>query len=244
MKRNNIFMWAYISFIFMGALARLFFDYSLWIPLVLAITLSSILFAIEDLFSSLEKALGDSCDIEDDFVLKARKRAENGLAFLKKVDKNASIYRGSKYDLSDIQSSFEPMKTHFVAIMQVISTFERDSQCKRKAQKRYQKISNCFTYLGFLLLFCTLIFATQITISPVAQDILTVLSFAIILITHQINSSKSREIKEEMINSQRALQTQADVHKDLSMSEERFDYLIELMENLANESEEEPSNAH
>ena len=55
MKRNTIFMWAYITFIIISIVLRLFVNYSLWTPTVIAVSISCVFFAVEDLLTSLYK---------------------------------------------------------------------------------------------------------------------------------------------------------------------------------------------
>lgn len=53
MKRNRLFMWAYICFIVIATILRLFTSYVLWQAIVVAVTVSGIFFALEQLFSVL-----------------------------------------------------------------------------------------------------------------------------------------------------------------------------------------------
>ena len=99
MKRNNMFMWAYISFIFVSICTRIHCEYSLWSPLVMAVTISSILFAIEDLSSSFEKKLNDSCNTLETFVIKARKETEKELESLQDVKRQIKSCQECMSDL-------------------------------------------------------------------------------------------------------------------------------------------------
>ena len=86
MKRNNIFMWAYISFIGISVALRLLLNYSLWNPIIFAITFSSMFFAIEDFFTLLYQTKRKSCDITDSFVTSARAKKEAALSFFGELD--------------------------------------------------------------------------------------------------------------------------------------------------------------
>ena len=53
MKRNNIFMFSYIVFIFLAASIKMIYDYPMWSRVVVAITAASWMFAISDCCASL-----------------------------------------------------------------------------------------------------------------------------------------------------------------------------------------------
>ena len=238
MKRNSLFMWAYISFIYISIIVRIFLDFPLWTPLVLAITLSSILFSLEDLFATLEKAIHDSCDIADQFVSYAHRRFDDESKFFKKLDTATELYKDTEHDISDLQSSFESIRSYTEKAQELVMDLETQVRSKRKIQKRNQRIGDMLSYLGFLVLFCTLIFASIASVSGVIQDIFTVLSFSIVLVTRQIGISTSKKIRREMIQSQNAIQAQAEVRDCVLESDEKLDYMIELIETIMKDSEE------
>ena len=51
MKRNNIFMLAYIIFIFLCVEVKSFWDFPMWGKIIAAVTTASWLFAVSDCFS-------------------------------------------------------------------------------------------------------------------------------------------------------------------------------------------------
>lgn len=96
MKRNDIFMWAYITFVFFCIVLRIFWSFPLWGAVVLAITISSMFFAVEDICSSIARFSKETCDIADNFILTARKEISKDLEFLTTVDEKADIYQDKK----------------------------------------------------------------------------------------------------------------------------------------------------
>ncbi len=239
MKRNNIFMWAYISFILVSTFTRLLFEYSLWPQLVLAITFSTVLFAFEDLFISLGNALKDSCDIAEDFSARAYEDLESRLSLFEKIDEKANCYQNTHNDISDIRDSFISHVANTEELFQALKDLLREVQDKRNKQSQYNKIANVLAYFGFLILFCILIFSSFWTIPAVAQEIVTVFSFAVILITHQIKIILSMRIRKEITDSQNALHMRNEARDYLLKREEKLDYLIELIESSTTETEEQ-----
>lgn len=244
MKRNNIFMWAYIIFIFIAIGFRFSSDYSLWTPLVIAITISSILFSVEDLFISLAKLSSNLCDIQENFTPTAREMVERSLAFYEEASKKTKAFEHTEYDLSGLQSSGEHNIATLKKMIQRISDLENQATSGRKEQSKFQKIATIFAFLGFLCLFCTLIIASEITISTVAQEIFTVFSFSVILITHQINIVKSMKINDYMVNIQDIQQQQKEADEHLSLTMKQYNELIELLEDCSNAPMEELNHAH
>lgn len=236
MKRNNIFMWAYISFIFLAMILRLFFDYSLWSPLVMAITISSILFSIEDLDTSLAKTQSDMCDIKENFVIDARKRAEKILSFYEKM---INILGNIDEDeLKRTLKTCENSKEKLIRLLQFISDIDGESKNDRELQKRYQSRANILAFGGFLALFCILIFASMITIPAVVQDIFTVCSFWVILISHQIGIDKQTKNTDYMARCQKVQKGLIEIENDSLIVEKDYNKLIKIIGNCSGNSEE------
>lgn len=238
MKRNNIFMWAYISFIIISALLRIFVEFSLWSPIVLAITASSVFFALEDLFASLYHFLKDSLDISNNFALEARKKYDRDMEILAKIDETISLYKDSQYDLSDINSTHEPMRKTLLEIGEIICSVERNNETKRSKLNKHKKAANCFAYFGFLCLFCTLIIASSITVPGIVQEILTVVPFAMILITQQLKSISAEKNRKHLNNSKDALKAYARTSEVLAESETKFDYMVSLISDIEKKERE------
>lgn len=241
MNRNNIFMWAYISFIFLAIILRLLFDYSLWSPLVMAITISSILFSIEDLYASLEKTQGDICEIKENFTLDAHGKVEKLLSFYENVSNGLMNMEEDK--VNSIQETCEDSKGKLIELLQFISDIECETKTGRTLQKQYQSRANLLVFGGFLSLFCTLIFASLITIPTTAQDIFTVCSFGVILMSHQIGIDKQIKNTDYMMRCQKFQQDLKDIENDLPGAEKVYHELIKCIENCSSKSEEEHTHA-
>lgn len=265
MKRNSIFMWAYITFVFMAIIMRLCFDYPLWTPLVLAVTISSVLFAVEDLFASLAKTLSDTCDNIENFVSIARGKMEKALssienelaslekvlvfleetsAALEKTSKSANDIENLVHKVSGTKKTTEKNKVRLTGMIQNLSDIEQKAINDRRLQKRYSEYANFLAYLGFLILFFVLILAPFTTISTATQDEFTVFSFFVILITRQISIDKSMKIKDDMLTFQNFVQSQEELEADISDIEKIYNSIIELIEIPMNHSEEVSSHAN
>lgn len=236
MKRNSIFMWAYITFIIVTILLRLFVDYSLWSAVVLAVCFSSVLFSIEDMFLSFSNSAKESHDILVKFLEGARENLEADFEFFNTLECAYQKYKDTKHDVSDVYDAFEPQKKQREQAYELTKIMEERDQLLVKRKKIYSSFADAFAYAGFLLLFCMLVFASFITISLTTQEIFTVLSFAIILATRQFDERFRIRINKERENSQTALQSQIDASKKLMNSKEKLDELIRFIESVEEKS--------
>ena len=121
--------------------------------------------------------------------------------------------------------------------MQSLKDLLHEVQTKRAKQKQYQKFADILAYFGFFILFCALIFSSFVAIPTIIQEIITVLSFSIILMTNQIKISLSEKIKKEIVDSQKVLKARNEAREYFAKWEEKLDYLTELIELSAIETE-------
>lgn len=232
MKRNDIFMWAYITFVFFCIVLRMLWAFQLWGAVVLAITISSMFFAVEDLCSSMARFLKDSCDIADSFISTARKEVSKDLEFLSAVDQKADTYKDKEYDLSDVKMSYNPIRNSITQMAIYLDSFEKKIVRKKEQQKKCQKYANIMAYLGFLCLFCVLVISSAGTVPVLDQEIITVLAFGVILVTQQINTYSEKKIKKDIVDSEKALQAQREARESMLKSEDNINYLCSLVERL------------
>ncbi len=238
MKRNTIFMWSYISFVFICTISRLFFNFSLWNSVVLSITISSMFFSIEDLCRSLSMSLKRSLDIAEPLVSNVTESIDKDLLFFSKADEVMDKYTGTKFDFGEMREMFRGAKARAEKIKEDVNTLYEKSIKGRKSEKRYANAADIFVYLGFLCLFCTLIITSFITIPNLLQQILTVTSFTIILITQQLNNSTSERIAKVDEESRGVSTSQQEARESVQMLEKKFYEIVEAIE--VNQENEKP----
>ena len=237
MKRNTIFMWSYISFVFICTISRLFFNFSLWNSVVLSITISSMFFSIEDLCRSLSMSLKRSLDIAEPLVSDVTESIDKDLLFFSKADGVMNKYTETKFDFGEMREMFRGAKARAEKIKEDVNALCKKSIKDRKSEKGYENAADVFAYLGFLCLFCTLIITSFIAVHELFQQILTVTSFTIILITQQLNISTSERIAKEDEESQGVLKSQQEAREMVEMLEKKFYEIVEAIE--ANQENEE-----
>ena len=125
----------YIYIIIFSIILRCFIDYELWGPIVLAVTISSILFAVEDVFRSLSLFLHNLHEIAHTFVNEARRKTTKDLEMLYVLNKKANDYKDCDNHMDQVIEIIEERKKLIDRIIEEINKIELDSKEKFKLQK-------------------------------------------------------------------------------------------------------------
>ena len=188
MKRNNLFMLAYIIFIFVSSWLRVVYDYPMWPKLVAAITIASFFLIISDLVYSLIKNTYENMQTETEYI--AVIQEEFGA-----MEKYAQEYLKEKVDKIDeikkvkIEETIESMDGKLKSIR------ERAKNIINYCEK-YKIVADTFTVLGFLSFFFILVFETVSSFIIGILDLITVLSFGFVLLTQYFSEKQINDIAE------------------------------------------------
>lgn len=188
MKRNNLFMLAYIIFIFVSSWLRVVYDYPMWPKLVAAITIASFFLIISDLVYSLIKNTYENMQTETEYI--AVIQEEFGA-----MQKYAQEYLKEKVDKIDeikkvkIEETIESMDGKLKSIR------ERAKNIINYCEK-YKIVADTFTVLGFLSFFFILVFETVSSFIIGILDLITVLSFGFVLLTQYFSEKQINDIAE------------------------------------------------
>ena len=183
MKRNNIFMLAYIVFIFLCAWIKLIYDFPMWEIIVVAITTASWAFAISDCFSCIS-------NIQKETYNSIYPLADTAKYRISQIKKYLKTYEKDKLQENKI-NAIDSCENKCISIIDEINKMDKISRI-------LEKTSVVFTFLGFLLFLCVLTFEPLYNYFFVRQDGATVLSFGMILLaqfgtnvgTNNINNMK------------------------------------------------------
>jgi len=239
LKRNNIFMLAYIAFMILSVVIRIFLNYDLWEPLVLAISVSSIFFAIDGFCNSVAHSIKGSCDIASEYIDESRKNCYQNSLFFKKLERIEASHCRKNHEAAEVIQSYESTKALHAQMLKGIEAFERDVLSKRDIQKRYEKWATRFSFAGFLSIFLSLIFEPYINLPTVIQEMISIASFAIVLFSQLIDDIAVERIKKDLKNKTEALKEQGIISEAQKKAEEAFDNYIDLLISDNNEVEED-----
>ena len=197
MSRNNIFMWAYITFMILSCIVRSITEFSMWSSIVIAITISSMFFAIEDLLASICGMYRRLTEITEQGVPHIKENFQEDIAVEARIARAYEENMDLKSELSEQFPHFENLQSYNGKIEKIIADIENDITKGKRISNSCHWISIIFAYLGFLLLFATMILVSFIDISTLIQELMTVISFAIILATNQISCIASDYVRKE-----------------------------------------------
>lgn len=197
MKRNNIFMWAYIFFMFICCFLRIGTDFTMWSPIVIAVTISSIFFSLEDLLASISATYAKTNSVRRYCVAEIRKLLDEDREAENRIIEKYIQYKGTNINIEKDIPHWKNLKKYNAEVLGHVIDIERGCASEKKIQKRYQKAATIVSFLGFFCLFLTMSFIAYFPISVKFQEIITVFSFGIILVTQQMNNITCENIKEQ-----------------------------------------------
>ena len=171
------------------------------------------------------------------FVTTARKKTESAVNFFLKLDQKAEEYEGSKYDLSILQNRSSNLRKKTDGMLQILDQLEQLNDDDRKKEERLKRASYVFAYIGFLLLFVSLIMCTLISIPQLVQEMLTVFSFAIILVTQQINNIAVEKIQKEDKKNKDLIEKFNLEDAEWTTIAQQFDEMVESIDKKINSEE-------
>lgn len=188
MKKGNLFLLAYILFICISIFIRIKTDYPIWNSLVLAISISSIFFSYETLFSSSCSELERLANNSDDLISIMEK---TNASDFKSIEEIKMIYASYNLDCTNLGE----IEKCLVNENKINNELKQENKKMKSKMKVFKIISNCFTFLGFLSLLVIMAFSEQTIWLTTYQDIISAFSFVFILSTSLIDdlASKNRE---------------------------------------------------
>ncbi len=181
MKRNNIFMFSYIVFIFLAASIKMIYDYPMWSRVVVAITAASWMFAISDCCASLYAFQKNIYETFFPLLDKIKYNIEQVKTILVKKSYNEEI---TKVEFCE--------KDHKSLIASVTRS--------KKIAKSLEILSLVLTFLGFLVFMCVLCFEQVYLFFFLRQDVSTVLSFGMILLAQFFNDYGKMRVSHQKSN--------------------------------------------
>lgn len=203
MKRCNILMGAYIFFILICFVVRNFVEYPMWGAIVAAVTVSSAFFTYADFFWSNSQSLSDVCDLADEYISDTRKKLNAETYTFEKIHKKIYSIPEGKFDFSEMERVIGTIQQEHNDTENWLNDYVKKTDANRRKVKNYKFISEVFTFVGFLSFLCILVFLPITDKVVQMQDMVSVLAFAVILLS-QLSSSIFYEMlkqdKEKVIN--------------------------------------------
>lgn len=206
MKRNNMFMCAYILFIIFSALVRLYWNFPMWNALVSAVTISSFFFAFaddcavaaDDMKQSIKirRRYIDTAKKEIDFMIRRAEEKRRKCQLAVDDDRRGKI----EAELTEIDENIKMA----LECRDIIKEVEIDLEKDQKKVSKNEKKASALALVGFFAFFCVMSFQTLNAITTQIQDYLSVCAFALILLTQYVSgirreNNERNEAKLEQI---------------------------------------------
>lgn len=186
MKRNNLFMLAYIIFIFAACWIKPFWEYSMWNKFVAAVTVTSFFLTISDLLYSLIRTSDEIMKFELRYISEVEPEFK-----LMKKSLEDYLKKGLAKDKDCITNNVKILEQSFEAIRAYSNEiFERSKKCKN--------VANIITVLGFFSFF--LIFAVEQITSLIISglDSITISAFGFVLLTQYLGEEKQNDLFKDI----------------------------------------------
>lgn len=199
MRRNNIFMGAYIVFVFICFFARLKSEYSAWPSVVSAVAISSAFFAFADFLYIYAQSLRGICDVTNSYISDAREMLDEErwifLGFRERI-RECSL---EEFDFSEMTKLIDLVMEENGKTEEWIKENEAATLKKQKEVKRDKAAAAFLTFLGFLLFLCIVVFDTLATACVAIQDTISVFAFGLILVTQYVHTILSEKTQKDVL---------------------------------------------
>ena len=234
MDKNNIFMWTYITFIFICCSVRTIIDFTMWNSIVIAVTVSSIFFSFEGLFSSMSDTYKKTSIIIERCVTETQKLLKTDMNSEKRIIDEYAKYKNKNPHIDDVFHNWENLQKCNKEISVQIKNIESLCNTAKRSRRTYNILAMAFAFCGFLCIFLIMIFVSYFYIPTKIQEIITVSSFGIILFTQQVNNISINNIKlQENATEDILVKYRAAVEETQNM-EEKFINMIQLAQSIDN----------
>lgn len=211
MKKNNLFLLAFVVFIFICLIVHCFWEYPQWSAIVAAITSASWLFAFADLFYSNHKFAVSITETYADYP-------ETSIESLHRIKRAVDV----RLSQSENFSGTNPLYTkqdeidYYSSVALQVESLEKDFKTLKEKVNKEKRSANwnrlasyAFTVLGFLVLLCILVFEPVANFFVGMQDYMTVGAFGVILATQfceGMNEDALAKMKDSIKNNFNALE--------------------------------------
>lgn len=191
MNRNKVFMLSYIAFIITSIVVRFFYDYPLWNNIVIAVTISGVLFSYAEMVKTL-------CDDFDNRKSKRLKHCEAMLKKSKRIDSLINNLLSQKNSPDDEEQYMKELEQNNELIEHLQKM--KGYYSKKRTDTFDRIIYYILLFTAFFSLLCIIAFDNLARELIKIQNYATVIAFVFILLTPFISDI----IKE---HEQKALET-------------------------------------
>ena len=233
MKRHNLLLLTYIIFTIICLVVRSFTEFVTWNYVVSAVAIASALLAYADLFYIHSKYYSDSGDMDEQFVAERCKKIEKEKKIAEDVCIKISELKSNGFDVVKYEKSFK-IENHWRSEAEkILSEIKARANLKHKKHKKYLIIADVLTLLAFLSFLCLITFTNIADIFGKAQDIISIIAFAVVLSSQYMNSVFSEKQSKEQERYDYAVKEHDAAHDQLFEVRNDFNIYYEKVKDYA-----------
>lgn len=234
MKRNNLLLFSYIVFFFICLAVRSFTSYQSWDYVVASVAISSALLAYADFFYVHSKFHYDSCEMAEKFFIKSKQLIETEKSITEETCQKIVELKKMGIDVSQEERNFENCKSKLSEMEECALGVKNKATKNSKKYKYFSFLADILTFLAFLSCLCCITFTLFAEIIEMAQDIISVIAFIIILSSQYVSSMFSEKYRTETKQHDSAVETLIAAHEQVFETRNNFNIYYEKVKNYAN----------
>lgn len=188
MKKQDLFLLAYISFIMISVIVHRFGTNPLWESTVAAVTFSSMFLAYADAFMVVSKNLYKVCDTVMNIIIIMKKRIRAEEEAIEEIETMINSVPRDKFDGTKLDCAFFDTKFMHEELKKELTDIESEHKKLLKKAKFSGASSNVAYFLGFLFFLCIMSFYKITEETVELQTIVSVLAFVVVLSTQLYDS--------------------------------------------------------
>ena len=170
--------------------------------------------------------MSDVCDVADSFINVTKKKLIVENAAFEEMYKQMDSVSEDKFDFLQIKESIIPIKKKHNEMESWIEGYINDINEKRKKIKTNIFIGEMLTFLGFFCFMCILVFLPITKAVVKIQDSLSVLAFAIILLSNMNSVVQEDKLAKEKIGSEKAKREYEECREKLKEMQKLINKLV------------------
>lgn len=196
MKKQDLFLCAYIVFIMICIIVHQTGNYPMWESTVAAVSFSSMFLAYADVFMAISKGYSKACDTGTTTINIMGKRLRAEKEAIEEISTLIRSVPEDKGNISEMKNAFADMRKKHEELKIEFSVFETENKKFFAGAKGSERLSNTMYFFGFLSFLCILVFYPITEETNELQTLVSVIAFVIVLSTQLCDSVLSTAIEK------------------------------------------------
>lgn len=222
MKNHNLLWVVFLLFMVVCIIAYSMGEFASWKSVVTAVAVASAFLSYADFFMIHSTYYQDACDRGKTLVITATKKIEKQKDIIDELLIKVYALRSENVNASKDETSFKKIKEACLEIEGYILELKAINKNKDDKQKKYGEIGEVLIVIAFLSFLCIMAFETFAETLQNAQEIISVLSFAVILSSQYVNALYANKRKKDNDAYDKVVNSLDAVHEQMYDTQNKF----------------------